>query len=305
MRSHSSNPLSLLLACALLAGSAGVGAEPAPAVKEVGPEIFYLRDDGGRLVPVPGFGYRDFVDLLRLKDGLPGVPQPPAAVLERIEVAGDLVPNGTGVCELTITLRLRQTRAGWARVPLALSGVALTAPPEHEGEGRLILDADSATPGYEAWLEAAVDSVHTVTLVGIVGSRARQEQPTEVPVVEPKPTDQIMPELVLTPPPPLPAVEPIDAGVPEPRVERPTPPRVVKRPPPKRPKTGRVTVRVNPWAEVFLANRKLGVTPFDPVEVPAGAATFTLKNAQLGVTRRVTVKVPAGGNVVLRADLSK
>ncbi|MFM8377907.1 MAG: hypothetical protein ACKOB1_01120 [Planctomycetia bacterium] len=168
MRSHSYHPLSLLLACALLAGSAGVGEEPAPAVKEVGPEIFYLRDDGGRLVPVPGFGYRDFVDLLRLKDGLPGVPQPPAAVLERIEVAGDLVPNGTGVCELTITLRLRQTRAGWARVPLALSGVALTAPPEHEGEGRLILDADSATPGYEAWLEAAVDSVHTVTLVGVV-----------------------------------------------------------------------------------------------------------------------------------------
>jgi len=137
-------------------------------VKEVGPEIFYLRDDGGRLVPVPGFGYRDFVDLLRLKDGLPGVPQPPAAVLERIEVAGDLAPNGTGVCELTITLRLRQTRAGWGRVPLALSGVALTAAPEHQGEGRLILDADATARGYEAWLDAAVDSVHTVTLVGAV-----------------------------------------------------------------------------------------------------------------------------------------
>jgi len=78
-----------------------------------------------------------------------------------------------------------------------------------------------------------------------------------------------------------------------------------KKPQPKKPKTGRVTVRVNPWAEVYFANKKLGVTPFDPVEVPAGAATFTLKNSQLGVTRRVTVKVPAGGNVVLRADLFK
>ena len=66
-----------------------------------------------------------------------------------------------------------------------------------------------------------------------------------------------------------------------------------------------MVVRVNPWAEVSFANKKLGVTPFDPVEVPAGAATFTLKNSQLNVTRKVTVKVPPGGTVVLRADLFK
>ena len=164
MRLHSRPSLMLLLAWALLC--AETSADPVPPVREVGPEIFYLRDDGGRLVPVPGFNYRDFVDLLRLKDGLPGVPQPPAAVLERIEVDGDLAADGTEVCELTITLRLRQTRVGWGRVPLALSGIALTAAPVHDGGGRLILDADAATNGYEAWLEAAVDSVHTVTLVG-------------------------------------------------------------------------------------------------------------------------------------------
>lgn len=168
MRNRSLHTLLLLLACSMPGASVGAGAEAAPEVKEVGPEIFYLRDDGGRLVPVPGFSYRDFVDLLRLKDGLPGVPQPPAAVLERIDVSGDLAPNGGDVCELTIKVRLRQTRAGWGRVPLALAGVALTAAPEHEGEGRLIVDADAVTGGYEAWLDAAVDSVHTVTLVGAV-----------------------------------------------------------------------------------------------------------------------------------------
>ena len=168
MRHRSLHTLLLLLACSMPGASVGAGAEAAPEVKEVGPEIFYLRDDGGRLVPVPGFSYRDFVDLLRLKDGLPGVPQPPAAVLERIDVSGDLAPNGADVCELTIKVRLRQTRAGWGRVPLALAGVALTAAPEHEGEGRLIVDADAVTGGYEAWLDAAVDSVHTLTLVGAV-----------------------------------------------------------------------------------------------------------------------------------------
>ena len=168
MQSRSRRTLVPLLTWALLGGCVAARAEPAPAAKEVGPEIFYLRDDAGRLVPVPGFGYRDFVELLRLKDGLPGVPQPPAAVLERVEVSGDVAVTGGGVCELTITLRLRQTRAGWARVPLALSGLALTATPEHDGEGRLLLEADAATGGYDAWLEATVDSLHTVTLVGVV-----------------------------------------------------------------------------------------------------------------------------------------
>jgi len=146
----------------------------------------------------------------------------------------------------------------------------------------------------------------TITIVAIVGSQGPRVEPLpmppEVPLADPRPTDQVMPELSLEAP------LAVDAGRPEPAVEKPAvrPPRpVVKRPPPKKPKTGRVTVRVNPWAEVYLANKKLGVTPFDPVEVPAGSATFTLKNSQLNVTRKVTVKVPAGGNVVLRADLFK
>ncbi len=93
---------------------------------------------------------------------------------------------------------------------------------------------------------------------------------------------------------------PVDAGV---RVRLPP---VVKRPSVKRPaKTGRVTVRVNPWAQVSFGGKNLGTTPLPAIEVPAGTATFVLKNDQLGVTRKVTVKVPAGGSVVLKADLFK
>ncbi|MFT3709503.1 MAG: serine/threonine-protein kinase [Archangium sp.] len=81
----------------------------------------------------------------------------------------------------------------------------------------------------------------------------------------------------------------------------------IRKPPPviKKAKPGRVTVRVNPWAEVLYGGRSLGTTPIPPVEVPAGTATFTLRNTQLGVSRKVSVKVPAGGNVVLKADLFK
>ncbi|MBL8918557.1 MAG: serine/threonine protein kinase [Myxococcaceae bacterium] len=177
--------------------------------------------------------------------------------------------------------------------------VAPTAPPSRTGLWILL-----------AGIATAVVFL-TITIVAIVGSQRPRVKPiVEVPIAESKPTDQVMPELVLEPP--VAPVEVVDGGALVAEVERPPARPVVKKPPvkappppPKKPKTGKVTVRVNPWAEVYLANKKLGVTPFNPVEVPAGSATFTLKNSQLGVTRKVTVKVPPGGNVVLRADLFK
>jgi serine/threonine-protein kinase len=68
---------------------------------------------------------------------------------------------------------------------------------------------------------------------------------------------------------------------------------------------GKVTVRVNPWAQVSYGGKNLGTTPLPAIEVPSGTATFVLKNDQLGVTRKVSVKVPPGGSVVLKADLFK
>jgi eukaryotic-like serine/threonine-protein kinase len=104
-----------------------------------------------------------------------------------------------------------------------------------------------------------------------------------------------------------PADEVRDAGA---QVRAPVPvpvPVPVKPRPPIRKvaKTGRVTVRVNPWAQVTYGGKNLGTTPLPAIEVPSGLATFVLKNDQLGVTRKVSVKVPAGGSVVLKADLFK
>lgn len=128
----------------------------------------------------------------------------------------------------------------------------------------------------------------------------------EIPLVEAGPNDLQIPELEIPvevettvdpEPPDLAPVEPPGTA---------TEPAAVRRPPVRRPaRTGRVTIRVNPWAEVSFGGRTLGTTPLPPVEVPAGTATFVLRNAQLGVTRRVSVKVPAGGSVVLKADLFK
>jgi hypothetical protein len=130
-----------------------------PPVGEVRPEIYYLKDDAGRLVPVPGFRYRDFLELFRLREGLPATLEPPAVVLESIVVRCDLVraDAAAGTCPATVECVVRQTRPGWASVPLGFDGLLLSDPPRHEGPGRMVVDADPAG-GYRGWFDAPADA---------------------------------------------------------------------------------------------------------------------------------------------------
>ncbi|NCY03633.1 MAG: hypothetical protein EBX36_12190, partial [Planctomycetia bacterium] len=134
--------------------AAAVG-EQAPGIREQAPEIYYLKDDAGRLVPVPGFRYADFLELFRIREGLGGPALPPAAVLESAVVKIDargLEPAARS-CPVAVECRVRQTRAGWAMVPLELGQVLLEAPPEHDGPGRMLVDADPEGAGYRCWFE--------------------------------------------------------------------------------------------------------------------------------------------------------
>jgi hypothetical protein len=148
-------------------------AEPIPAgVRELEPELYYLKDDSGRLVPVPGFRYRDFLDMFRLREGLGGPAAPPPAVLESIVAridARDLRAGATS-CAVEVSARVRQSRVGWAMVPLGLGQVLLDGPLRHEGQGRLLVDADPAGGGYRCWFEsppaAGEDLQHTVAFQG-------------------------------------------------------------------------------------------------------------------------------------------
>lgn len=159
------------------------------------------------------------------------------------------------------------------------------------------------------WVPIAAGTV-TALFVGFVLLLAlwpRTQSPDEIPLVQVGPRDMVIPELEV---PAIALVEEVDAG-PETPIAEPPPVAPPVAPPRKTPvkkivaRTGKVTVRVNPWAEVSFNGKVLGTTPLAPIEVPAGTAVFTLKNKQLGVTRKVTVKVPAGGTVVLKADLFK
>lgn len=153
------------------AGARNGNADPRPV--EQPPEIFYLPDDGGRLVPVPGFEYRDFIELLGLKERLPGAPRPPAAVIESLSVEVRPQAGGGVSCAVEVLLEVRQTRDGWVEVPLRLGGLILTADPRIGGPGRFVLEGpragpDAPTSGYRGWVSGSRDDRHTVTLAGEV-----------------------------------------------------------------------------------------------------------------------------------------
>jgi hypothetical protein len=153
--------------------AAGGVAGPVQTVRETTPELYYLKDDNGRLVPVPGFRYRDFVDLFRLREGLAGPGQPPAAIVEsvlfRIDAQSAAATEETWPA--TVELGIRQSRSGWAAVPLGLRGLLLDQPPTHEGPGSMVVDTDSEG-GLRCWFDlpadAGPDVRQTVRLAGRV-----------------------------------------------------------------------------------------------------------------------------------------
>lgn len=175
----------------------------AAVIAEQQPELFYLENEAGRLVPVPGFQYRDFVELLRLREGMPKLPTAPEAVLERLEIRVDLVADpqdsqadasneGTdgdvdaprppplrtmpeaasdGTDGLvTIELTVMQASNAWVSLPLNLGEALLTEPPVHETlpgpTGRFLLDADADRGGYRGWFHGEPGTRHRVVLRG-------------------------------------------------------------------------------------------------------------------------------------------
>ncbi len=159
---------------------------------EQSPEIYYLPDERGRLVPVPGFRYRDFLDLLRLKEGLPGSPRPPAVVIDDLFVDARLDDTADGTCAVVVRLDLHQTREGWVDLPIRLAGMILTAVPGYAGPGRFTLEGHAPQAavgavevGYTGWLSGGRDDRHTVTLTGrlaVEASAAREAFTIDLPM---------------------------------------------------------------------------------------------------------------------------
>ena len=121
-----------------------------PAVVELAPELMYLRDESGKLVPVPGFSYEDFLELMRLKHELaqPAVEAPPYS-FQQIILEGET--NGR-LAHLTARFDVLLTEPDWVQVPLGMGSAALEGPVDYEGGGECLLDYYERESQYRAWL---------------------------------------------------------------------------------------------------------------------------------------------------------
>ncbi len=97
------------------------------------------------------------------------------------------------------------------------------------------------------------------------------------------------------------AEEPPEVPVPEPVAEpvvkvAPLPPKPVVGATPKRVKgeDGYLTLRTDPWCDVYLGGDKLGTTPLVRTPIPSGKLTLVLRNPRAGANRRLVVVVEPG-----------
>jgi len=130
----------------------------APAIEEVKPEVLYLRDKSGRLVPVPGFTYEDFIELIGLKQRLAEpAPAVPDFSLQQLIISGKA---GEQTAELTVRIDVRVRKPDWVRVPLGLGETALAGAAEYVGQGEHFLHYDESTKQYVAWLRGSAGGDH-------------------------------------------------------------------------------------------------------------------------------------------------
>jgi serine/threonine protein kinase len=106
---------------------------------------------------------------------------------------------------------------------------------------------------------------------------------------------------------PAPTLPPIVEAEPvPPPASRPTPPRPkVVRPAPENsereiPSKTLVTFRVVPYATVFLDEKEIGTTPFDPIEVSPGRHIVRLVNRELSKTELRAIDLKPGTNLVIK-----
>lgn len=152
---------------------AGEPAAEAPPRRDVVADsdlkIFWLRSKTGGLVPVPDLTVEEFVRLSLLQD--PSFPADAAPEIYAFQ--GDIGFTGTASAdeaEFTVQLnvRVRETADSnsnpWIRIPLRLNQAILLPGIKHVGQGDFLPSYQKQGDGYVAWLRAAPNSDHAITM---------------------------------------------------------------------------------------------------------------------------------------------
>ena len=71
------------------------------------------------------------------------------------------------------------------------------------------------------------------------------------------------------------------------------------------PQTGFLRLNTEPWSEVYLKGKKLGVTPLVDVKLPAGTHALSLVNPKKGINTTLSVTIKPGKTTSLVKELSE
>lgn len=154
-----------------------------PGVEEMKPPVYYVLDKDGKLVPMFGFQFEDFMRAFRQQQGLDRRSVPPRFVIEEMSALGKIAKDGKATAKtvaLSIRFSIRLQEKGTVRVPLGLgaailkkTGLKETAEKQSDAENetlapsRQLLEHDP-NDGYVVWVDGEPDESHIITLEVLV-----------------------------------------------------------------------------------------------------------------------------------------
>ncbi|MFO0903971.1 MAG: hypothetical protein U0939_13285 [Pirellulales bacterium] len=137
-------------------------------IRPTRPDVYYLRDKDGKLVPVPDFSYEDFKRLYDLDRKLTDAAAPPKHVLSQLQVTGQIEGEQA---VLQVQVRVTAKTEGWTSIPLRFSGAILRNQPQYDGPGKLLVEYHRERDGYVVWLQESDSQPHRITFEAVAPVR--------------------------------------------------------------------------------------------------------------------------------------
>lgn len=129
---------------------------------EVGPDVYYLKNEKGELLPVVNVPIEEFMDLFKLKNHLDPQEQRPAYTLKSLTIAG---AANAKYADLKVEIAVVVHEDGPVKVPLRLASAALTQPIKFEGPGEQHLHFNAeGGDGYACWIDSTSGTTHKLTM---------------------------------------------------------------------------------------------------------------------------------------------
>ncbi len=156
------------------------------------------------------------------------------------------------------------------------------------------------------WTWALAGAISGLVVVGLGLSLFTRPSASPEPVPAPmapaaSPAPPTPPAVVAEAPPPAaqPTPKPATPRRPARAVPKPAPVEKVEKPA----GTGTLRLRVQPWGEVLVGGQSKGVTPMEPLKLPAGVYTVVVVNRELNARRSFRVKIEPDKEELLKVVL--